>query len=61
MWTEDTDGWIVTVEANDVISKEGSSVQSLFLPIFIERRLDKIEADSVEMILEQLQAAKEGT
>lgn len=60
-WEADTDGWIVTLEANDVIDKTGSATESLFLPIFIERRLDKTEADSRERVLEQLQAAKEGS
>ena len=60
-WEADTDGWIVTLEANDVIDKTGSATESLFLPIFVERRLDKTEADSRERVLEQLQAAKEGS
>lgn len=59
-WNEDVEGWIVTLDANDVISREGSTTESLFLPIFIERRLDKTEADSRERVLEQLQSAKEG-
>ena len=59
-WEADTDGWIVTLDANDVISRNGSSTESLFLPIFVERRLDKNEADSRERVLEQLQSAKEG-
>lgn len=60
-WEADTDGWIVTLEANDVIDKTGSATESLFLPIFVERRLDKTEADSRKRVMEQLQAAKEGS
>lgn len=60
-WEADTDGWIVTLKANDVISREGSTTESLFLPIFEERRLDKGEADSRERVLQQMQAAKEGS
>jgi hypothetical protein len=53
-------GDIVTIKANDIISKEGSDVESLFLPIFIEHRYDKKEADSSERIHAQLEAAKNG-
>ena len=53
-------GSIVTVKANDVITKRGSNVSSLFLPIFLDHRLDKTEADSLERVMEQLEAAKNG-
>jgi ATP-dependent DNA ligase len=59
-WEADTTDWIITVEANDVISKSGSDTESLFLPIFSERRLDKKVADTRERVLAQLQAAKLG-
>lgn len=42
---------IVTVKYNEKISKKDSKVESLFLPIFIEVRIDKDEADSLEDIL----------
>ena len=51
---------IVTIKANDIISKKGSSVHSMFLPIFLELRHDKKEADSYERCVEQLEAAKGG-
>jgi len=52
---------VVTLEANDVVQDRDSSKKpSLFLPIFIEVRNDKTEADSYERVVEQLQAAKEG-
>lgn len=57
-WEADTEGWIITVEANDVITRKGSDTESLFLPIFIERRLDKKEADNRNRVLQQLQSAK---
>jgi hypothetical protein len=53
-------GCIVTIKANDVVSREGSNVDSLFLPIFVEHRYDKNEADSSERIRAQLQSAKNG-
>jgi len=53
-------GYIATIKANDIISKEGSNVESLFLPIFIEHRYDKNEADSSERIHAQLEAVKNG-
>lgn len=59
-WEQDTDGWIFTIEANDVVTRKGSDTESLFLPIIIERRLDRTHADSRDRVLEQLKAAKEG-
>lgn len=58
-WEADTNGWIVGVKANDVISKEGRDTLSLFLPIFVERRLDKTEADDYAAVMKALQTAKE--
>lgn len=51
---------IVTVKANDIITKRGSDIASLFLPVFLEERLDKTEADSYARCVEQLEAAKNG-
>lgn len=53
-------GKIVTVKANDLLSKEGSDKMSLFLPVFIEIRTDKDEADSLERIEQIFQAIKNG-
>ena len=53
-------GSIVTCKANDIISKRDSDVKSLFLPIFLEHRLDKAEADSYTRCVEQLEATKTG-
>lgn len=53
-------GIIVTVKANDIISKRDSKIASLFLPVFIEERLDKTEADSYARCVYQLEAAKNG-
>lgn len=50
-------GSIVTVKANDLVTKEGSDVLSLFLPVFIELR-EKAEADSLERIEQIFNAAK---
>lgn len=41
---------IITVKANDIVDKRDSDVYSLFLPIYVETRLDKSEADSFERI-----------
>jgi DNA ligase-1 len=57
---EQLKGAIVTIEANDIVQKEGRDSLSLFLPIFIEIRLDRKEADSYDRCVEQLNAAKEG-
>ena len=51
-------GSIVTVIANDVVTKRGSDVKSLFLPIFSDIRFDKTEADSLECVMQQLNSAK---
>lgn len=51
---------IVTVKSNDIIFKRDSEVRSLFLPVFVEERLDKTEADTYYRCVEQLEAAKNG-
>ena len=48
---DDYIGKIVEVKYNEVITKKGSEFYSLFLPIFIEVRDDKSEADNLERIL----------
>lgn len=53
-------GSIVTVKANDIITKRDNEVRSLFLPIFLEHRLDKTEADTYYRCMEQLEVAKNG-
>lgn len=58
----DREGWtgaVITVRANDVIDSEDKEAKSLFLPRFIERRLDKNEADTLEKIEETKKAAVE--
>ena len=51
-------GSVVSVTANDVLTKEGSNTLSLFLPVFQEVRTDKTQADSVERIHAMFSAAK---
>ena len=41
-------GSIITVKYNAIISKEGSHIKSLFLPVFIDVRLDKNIANSLK-------------
>lgn len=55
---EDWDGAIVTVKANAIMPPGDSNPRhSLFLPIFVEKRDDKTEADSLERIKAQFEAA----
>lgn len=53
-------GRIVTIIANDVLVKRDSDIRSLFLPVYSDLRFDKTEseADSLERVMEQLNAAK---
>lgn len=55
---EDVPGKILALKANDIISKRGSETKSLFLPVAIEIRLDKTEADSLEQCEKILASAK---
>lgn len=55
---DDLIGMIVAVKANDIISKRGSDTKSLFLPVFLECRVDKKIADSLEDCEKILSAAK---
>jgi len=45
MVASDIVGKIVTVKYNEIIQDKNKSTKSLFLPIFVELRLDKTEAD----------------
>lgn len=49
-FTTDMIGEVVTIKYNEVISTDGSNVLSLFLPRFIEHRLDKSEPNKLEEI-----------
>jgi len=42
---EELIGTIVTVKCNGIISRKGVDSKSLFLPVFVELRLDKTESD----------------
>lgn len=53
-------GSIVTVKANDIISNRNSDTKSLFLPVFLEHRLDKVQADNYAECVAQFEAAKGG-
>ncbi|OAD82845.1 hypothetical protein ATN89_17325 [Comamonas thiooxydans] len=56
---EEWTGAIITVRANDVIDRETDNIKSLFLPRFVERRLDKSEADDLAKIEATKKAAVE--
>lgn len=62
LWSnkENIIGKIVTVKANDVIRGNRLNTGSLFLPVFVELRNDKTEADSFEHVMNQLESAKQG-
>lgn len=51
-------GKVVAVTANDLLDKKGSKTLSLFLPVFVEVREDKTQADSLERIRAMFKAAK---
>lgn len=51
-------GSIVTIKANDIVTRSGSDIYSLFLPVFVEERLDKTEADSFEKIKDIFDSVK---
>lgn len=59
--TADPESWqdsIVTVEGNGIMAPSDSNpLHSIFLPIFVERRTDKSEADTLERIQDQFKAA----
>ena len=57
---DDWTGGVITVRANSIMRpSESSEFHSLFLPRFIERRLDKTTADDMARIEAQQQAAME--
>ncbi|ATW57992.1 DNA ligase [Pseudomonas phage nickie] len=51
-------GAIITVKGNEImVSKDGKKEHSIFLPVYVERRLDKNEADTYEQVVAQFEAA----
>ncbi len=50
-WSDDVIGSIITVKANDYVSAEKRETKALFLPIFIEVREEKDEADHSDQII----------
>lgn len=53
-------GKIFSVEGNDITTSRTKETFAISLPIFIDERFDKTEADDYERIVEQFEAAKEG-
>ena len=49
---------VKSIEGADLIGKRESDVYSLFLPIYVETRLDKSEADAIERIQSIFLSAK---
>lgn len=47
-WTRDMIGKIVTVQYNGIVKAEGSDTHKLYLPVFVEVRIDKDEANSLD-------------
>lgn len=57
---EDWLGAIITVKGNEImVNKDGKKKHSLFLPVYVDRRLDKSVADTYEQIVEQFENAVE--
>lgn len=56
---EDWMGAIITLKANSIMWSTDDSPNSLFLPVFLERRYDKHEADDMEQIVYQFENAIE--
>lgn len=58
---DNRDAWlerIITVKANEIMyAARGKLKHSLFLPVFVELRLDKAEADTFEQVVEQFESA----
>lgn len=52
-WENDPTGKIMTVKANDIITAQGRTIKSLFLPVFIEVRDDKDVADDLMKIIDE--------
>jgi DNA ligase-1 len=48
---------IIAVKSNSIMPPENKEHYSLFLPIFVEERLDKKKADTLEQIQAQFEAA----
>jgi hypothetical protein len=51
-------GGIYEIEYNEIITSKSKDAASLFLPIIKERRVDKDEADSYELIVERAKGNK---
>lgn len=51
-------GRVVAVEGNDIITSEGKTTESIFLPIFIEVREDKKVADTRDEVWQEFNAAR---
>jgi DNA ligase-1 len=57
---DDQEGWlngVITAKSNSIMPPENKEHYSLFLPIFVEERLDKKKADTLEQIQAQFEAA----
>lgn len=51
-------GAIITVKGNEImVNKDGKKKHSIFLPVYVERRLDKSQADTYEQVVAQYEAA----
>lgn len=57
---EQLPGKIFSIEGNDITTSRSKETFAISLPIFVDERFDKTEADDYERILEQFEAAKEG-
>ena len=53
-------GSVVAGEGNDIVTSKSKDTEAVFLPIFVEIRLDKAVADTRERMWESFEAAKLG-
>lgn len=58
-WDKQWLGGIITVTSNSIMPPTNKAYYSLFLPRFVERRLDKTKADTLKRIQDQYEAAIE--
>lgn len=57
---EQLPGKIFSVEGNDITTSRSKETFAISLPVFVDERFDKTEADDYNRIVEQFEAAKEG-
>lgn len=57
-WANDPTGKIAAIEGNDIVTSEGKSTESVFLPVLVEVREDKKVADTRDEVWAAFNAAR---